>query len=79
MTDVQCEPENFKGRIIFMSMYNDIDWKEKRKTKNNVKYNSQKVCKSRSLAILGTWIRKAVVRELTLTNLMVFGIQLLKT
>ena len=26
MTDLQCEPEHFKGRIIFMSMYNDIEW-----------------------------------------------------
>ena len=24
MTDLQCELEHFKGRIIFMSMYNDI-------------------------------------------------------
>ena len=26
MTESRCEPEQFKGRIIFMSMYNDIDW-----------------------------------------------------
>ena len=26
MTKSKCEPEQFKGRIIFMSMYNDIDW-----------------------------------------------------
>ena len=24
MTDLQCEPEQFKDRIIFMSMFNDI-------------------------------------------------------
>ena len=24
MRDLQCEPEHFKDRIIFMSMYNDI-------------------------------------------------------
>ena len=24
MTDLQCELEQFKGRIIFMSMYNNI-------------------------------------------------------
>ena len=29
MTDPQCEPEHFKGRIIFMSMFNDIEWKAK--------------------------------------------------
>ena len=26
MTESKCEPEQFKGRVIFMSMYNDIDW-----------------------------------------------------
>ena len=26
MTELQCEPEPFKDRIIFMSMYNDIVW-----------------------------------------------------
>ena len=26
MTEFKCEPEQFKGRIIFMSMYHDIDW-----------------------------------------------------
>ena len=24
MTEMKCEPEQFQGRIIFMSMYNDI-------------------------------------------------------
>ena len=28
MTELQCELEQFKGRIIFMSMYNDIVWRE---------------------------------------------------
>ena len=27
--DLQCEPEHFKDRIIFMSMCNDIVWREK--------------------------------------------------
>ena len=26
MVKLQCEPENFTGRIIFMSMFNDIVW-----------------------------------------------------
>ena len=26
MRELQCEPENFTGRIIFMSMFNDIVW-----------------------------------------------------
>ena len=31
MTELQCEPEQFKGRIIFTSMYNDIVWERTRK------------------------------------------------
>ena len=31
MKDRQCEPEQFDGRIIFMSMFNDIVWGETRK------------------------------------------------
>ena len=26
MAESKCEPEQFNGRIIFMSMYNDIVW-----------------------------------------------------
>ena len=29
MRDLQCEPEDFTDRIIFMSMYNDIEWRAK--------------------------------------------------
>ena len=29
MGELQCEPENFTGRIIFMSMFNDIVWDAK--------------------------------------------------
>ena len=32
MIDWQCEPEQFKGRIIFMSMHNDIAWWERGNT-----------------------------------------------
>ena len=28
MNEFQCEPEHFKGRIIFMSMYIDIVWQD---------------------------------------------------
>ena len=31
MTESKCEPEHFKGRIIFMSVYNDIDLDKTRK------------------------------------------------
>ena len=26
ISELKCEPEQFKGRIIFMSMYTDIHW-----------------------------------------------------
>ena len=29
MTETQCEPEQFPGRIIFTTMYNDIEKREK--------------------------------------------------
>ena len=29
-TELQCEPAQFKGGLIFMSMYNDIVWRERR-------------------------------------------------
>ena len=29
MTEIKCEPEQFQGRIVFMSMYNDTVWREK--------------------------------------------------
>ena len=32
MKDLQCEPEQFNDKIIFMSMYNDIAWGEKGNT-----------------------------------------------
>ena len=36
MTELQCELEQFKGRIIFMSMYNDIVW-ENEETQESVR------------------------------------------
>ena len=35
MTEMKCEPEQFQGRIIFMSMYYDIVW-EKTQTEKSV-------------------------------------------
>ena len=32
LRDLQCEPEHFKDKIIFMSMYNDIAWGERGNT-----------------------------------------------
>ena len=34
MIEIMCEFEQFKGRIIFMSMYNDIGWRERGTTEN---------------------------------------------
>ena len=29
MRDLQCKTEDFTDRIIFMSMYNDLEWRAK--------------------------------------------------
>ena len=42
MTDLQCELEHLTDRIIFMSMYNDIEWGAKG-NKERCEYNSQTV------------------------------------
>ena len=42
MTDLQCELEHFKDVIIFMSMYNDIEWKAEG-NKEQCECNSQTV------------------------------------
>ena len=34
MTESKCEPEQFKGKIILMSMYSDIDWGKRGNTEN---------------------------------------------
>ena len=35
MGELQCEPENFTRKVIFMSMFNDIVWQKE--VMNNVK------------------------------------------
>ena len=42
MRDLLCKPEHFKDRIIFTSMYNDIEWRAKG-NKERCEYNSQTV------------------------------------
>ena len=42
LTDLQCEPEHFTGRIIFMSMFNDIVWDAQR-NKEQCEHKSQTV------------------------------------
>ena len=59
-------PENFTGRIIFMSMFNDISWRtqdnEKRmRIKCSARFSLCKKIFTRKMVILRTWIRKGVV------------------
>ena len=68
MTEIECEPEQFPGRIIFMSMYSDIAWGEKRKRR--CMYcefqNRNRICKNiraRTLVVPWGWIRKEMLRN----------------
>ena len=68
MTETECEPEQFPGRIIFMSMYNDIAWRETRKRK--FVYcefqNCGRLCdkiRARTLVVSWAWIRKEMARN----------------
>ena len=69
MTELQCEPEKFKGRIIFMSMYNDRAWKERGNTEkmyDEFCYSCE-LCSqilAGTLVILVTWIREEMARNL---------------
>ena len=54
MRDLQCEPEHFKDRIIFMSMYNDIAWGEKGNAER-CEYNSQTVAECARTFPRGHW------------------------
>ena len=84
MTESKCEPEQFKGRVIFMSVYNNIVWGEKRKQRNvycefssmyqNMQEDSRQViCRFQGLN------RRRNGTELMSTNLMENGIKLLRT
>ena len=54
VTDLQCELEQFKVRIIFISMYNDIAWQAKG-NKGQCEYNSQAVAKYARKFPRGHW------------------------
>ena len=63
-----CDPSQFKGRIIFLSMFNDLIWRsednERECSANATLVSSFFFCKkipSRTLVILRAWIRKEVV------------------
>ena len=54
LTNLQCEPEHVKGRIIFMSIFNDIVWDVKG-SKEPCEYNSQTVAKYARKFPRGHW------------------------
>ena len=54
MIESECEPEQFKGRNIFMSMYNDIDW-TKRGHKENCIANALRVTEYARRVTQGRW------------------------
>ena len=70
--DLNCEPEHFKDRIIFMSMYNDIACGEKEKQKDvNTIARECELCSKNSIAVIGLpWCpdQKRNGTELTLAN-----------
>ena len=63
------EPEKFTYRIIFMSMFNDIDWTRKRNEGMNLHFEFRKSQGIREEILAGTldvprsWRRKKVVRR----------------
>ena len=69
MRDLQCEPEHFKDRNIFMSMYKDIEWGA-RGNPETCEHNSQTVASyDRKFprghwSFLGPGSQKEVVRNL---------------
>ena len=66
MKDLQCEPEQFNNRIIFMSMYIGIAWGEKGNAER-CEYNSKTIMLADSLAVVGlSWDLNG--NELTLIN-----------
>ena len=51
MTEIKCEPEQVQGRILFMSMHNDIVWERKKGNKELCVANSLNVAeKARGFA-----------------------------
>ena len=55
MRDLQCVPEHFKDRIIFMSMYNEIAWQEKKEIQKdlNTIHRQMRNMLVNSLAVIG--------------------------
>ena len=80
MTEIQCELEQFPGRIIFMSMYNDIVWERTRKRRIMVCEfpNLCGLCEKDSRTDIGRFLgldQRRNGTELTRTNRMENGLQ----
>ena len=61
MAELKCEPEQFKGRIIFMSMFHDIFMENSRKWRNLCgefykRCNIRQKVSARMLVVSGTWL-----------------------
>ena len=67
LRDRNIEPEKFEDRIIFMSMFNDIEWTKRGNSEMHFKFRtSQEVREeilARTLDIHRPWRRKEVVRN----------------
>ena len=61
---IQCELEQFPGRIIFMSMYNDIVWRERKNGKLHIANSpiladyARRFSHGHWLVVSWAWIRK---------------------
>ena len=66
LSNMSTEPEDFIGRIIFMSMFNDISWGSKEKCtgmriKRSARFHACTKIFTRKIVIARAWIRKEVV------------------
>ena len=66
MTEIKCEPKQLQGRIILMSMFNDIVWDAK--GNDELCVNNSKTIKENAgrfpRGLWSSWIRKEVARNL---------------
>ena len=71
MRDLLCELEHFKDRIIFMLVYNDVEWGAKGNKDVNTKDRQLRIMLADCLAVIGlSWgfDQKRSGTELTLTD-----------
>ena len=81
MTEIQSEHEQFQGRIIYMSIYNNIVWEQGRNLYCELQ-NCSRLCEKDSRTDIGRFMgldQKRNGTELTLTNRMENGIDSLRT